>query len=51
MAVKDVDEYIEIHKYWQTELKQIRQMLQDTKLEETIKWGAPTYTLKDKNVE
>ena len=50
MAVKDVDEYIEIHKYWQTELKQIRQMLQDTKLEETIKWGAPTYTLKDKNV-
>jgi len=50
MAVKDVDEYIEIHEYWQTELRQIREMLQETILEETIKWGAPTYTLKDKNV-
>ncbi len=50
MAVKDVDEYIEVHEYWQTELRQIREMLQKTILEETIKWGAPTYTLKNKNV-
>ncbi|MFC6859020.1 YdeI/OmpD-associated family protein [Zunongwangia atlantica] len=50
MAVKDVDEYIEVHEYWQTELRQIREMLQETILEETIKWGAPTYTLKNKNV-
>ena len=38
MAVKDVNEYIEVHQYWQTELMEIRQMLQETKLEETIKW-------------
>ena len=50
MAVKDVDEYIEIHEYWQTELIQIREMIQETELEETIKWGAPTYTIKNKNV-
>ena len=50
MAVKDVDEYIEIHEYWQTELIQIREMIQETELEETIKWGAPTYTIRNKNV-
>ena len=50
MAVKNVEEYIEVHEYWQTELRQIREMLQETILEETIKWGAPTYTLKNKNV-
>ena len=51
MAVKDVQEYIEVHEYWQTELRQIQEMLQETILEETIKWGAPTYTLTIKMLQ
>lgn len=50
MAVKSVDEYIETHSYWQEELVQFREMLLATELEETIKWGAPVYTLGGKNV-
>ena len=32
------------------ELKILRELLQQTELEETVKWGAPTYTLNGKNV-
>lgn len=48
--VNKVDEYIEKHPEWAAELNLLRQLLAETELEETIKWGAPTYTLKGKNV-
>lgn len=45
-----VDGYIQSHPEWQEGLQILRQILKSTKLEETIKWGAPVYTLADKNV-
>ncbi len=45
-----VDQYIKAQKKWSKALVFIRQVLQDTVLEETIKWGRPVYTLNGKNV-
>lgn len=50
MAVKTVEEYIAKHSKWENELKQLRKLLLDAKLDETIKWGGPTYTWDGKNV-
>ncbi|MDT0678267.1 YdeI/OmpD-associated family protein [Autumnicola musiva] len=50
MPVKSVEQYIEIHEKWQEELRILRKMMLSTELEETIKWGAPVYTLAGKNV-
>lgn len=50
MPVKSVDEFIEKHPHWQSELESLREMLLGTNLEETIKWGVPVYTLNGKNV-
>ena len=35
---------------WETELEALKAILAKTELIETIKWGAPTYTLNGKNV-
>ncbi|MBU3680797.1 MAG: DUF1801 domain-containing protein [Flavobacterium sp.] len=35
---------------WNTELNQLTNLLEQAKLEKTIKWGAPVYTYKGKNV-
>ena len=50
MPVKNFEDYIEKHTQWENELRQLREVILLTNLEETIKWGAPTYTLKNKNV-
>lgn len=50
MPVQSADQYIEVHPYWQEELLVLRKMLLSTELEEKIKWGAPVYTLQDKNI-
>ena len=50
MAVKSVDQYIETHPSWEQELLFLREILQNTELEECIKWGAPVYALDGKNV-
>lgn len=50
MPVKNVDEYIKTHHYWEKELNVLRELMNSTGLEETIKWGAPVYMLKGKNV-
>ena len=50
MAVKKVEQYIEKHPKWEVQLTELRQMLLSTGLTETIKWGAPAYTLNGKNV-
>lgn len=50
MAVKNAAEYIAKHPTWETELTELRALLRATELEETIKWGAPVYTINGKNV-
>lgn len=45
-----VDEYIEKHPKWEPSLKLFREIVSNTELSETIKWGAPYYTLEGKNV-
>ena len=50
MPVKNFEDYIEKHPQWEHELIQLREVILSTDLKETIKWGAPTYTLNNKNV-
>ena len=47
---KSVDEYIHNAAHWRDELKMLTDVLATTKLSEDIKWGAPCYTYKGKNV-
>ncbi|MCG9971059.1 YdeI/OmpD-associated family protein [Christiangramia crocea] len=50
MPVKNVEEYIKCHSYWEEELRQLHEMILTTELKPEIKWGAPVYTLEGKNV-
>lgn len=50
MAVKNAEEYISCHTYWEEELRQLHEMILTTDLKSEIKWGAPVYTLDCKNV-
>ncbi|OIQ36460.1 MAG: hypothetical protein BM563_10800 [Bacteroidetes bacterium MedPE-SWsnd-G1] len=45
-----VEEYIENHSEWLQELEFLRELTFKTAFEETVKWGAPTYTVNGKNV-
>ena len=47
---KTVDAYIAGADDWHEELTKLREILQSTDLEETVKWGAPAYTHNGKNV-
>lgn len=47
---KTVDEFIAGATTWQDDLVRLREILRSTGLEETVKWGAPTYTHNGKNV-
>ena len=49
-GAKSVDEYIDNAEQWQPELSRLREILNSTGLEETVKWGAPCYTHAGKNV-
>ena len=50
MPVKNAEEYINCHSYWEDELRQLHEMLLTTELKPEIKWGSPVYTLDGKNV-
>ena len=50
MPVKNAEEYISSHEYWEDELRQLHEMIMTTDLKSEIKWGAPVYTLDGKNV-
>lgn len=50
MPVKNAEEYIAKHQDWDEELRNLREMLLSTELEECIKWGSPVYTINNKNV-
>ncbi len=45
-----VDEYILNHDDKMVHLNILREILQSTGMNETVKWGMPTYTIKGKNV-
>jgi uncharacterized protein YdeI (YjbR/CyaY-like superfamily) len=45
-----IDNYIQKHPKWANALNRLRELLQQTEMEETIKWGAPVYTVEGKNV-
>jgi len=47
---ESIDDYIENHPQWADALNKLRQILTATELEETLKWGAPCYTLDGKNI-
>ncbi len=49
-ASASVDDYIAAAKYWQQELKLLREILRSTELTETVKWGGPCYTYDGQNV-
>lgn len=43
-------EYIEINPKWEKELIFLRELILKTEAKECIKWGAPTYTINEKNI-
>lgn len=47
---ENAEQYIERHPRWAKELRSLRILMLSYPLEETIKWGAPVYTYKDKNL-
>lgn len=47
---KSVDEYVNDHPKWSDELNVLREIMLETELDEKVKWGIPTYCLKNKNV-
>ena len=47
---KQVDRYIQNHVEWQSQLQDLRVILLEMKLDETIKWGGPCYMVAGKNV-
>ncbi|MEC3907387.1 DUF1801 domain-containing protein [Tamlana sp. 2201CG12-4] len=48
--VHSVEDYIESQPHYAEALELLRSIILSTELEETIKWSAPVYTLKNKNV-
>ena len=46
----NVDEYIAQGGSWKESLQLLRELMASTRLEETVKWGMPVYTLNNKNV-
>ncbi len=48
--ITSVDSYISNQKYWNEELKVVRDILLESGVTETIKWGSPVYTSEGKNI-
>ncbi len=47
---KSVDEYLQKAKQWKEEMTQLRTILLSCKLDESIKWGQPCYSVNNKNL-
>ncbi len=45
-----IELFIKKHNVWQHELKEIRNLLLKTELDETVKWGMPSYGCNGQNV-
>ncbi|SDS04735.1 Uncharacterized conserved protein YdeI, YjbR/CyaY-like superfamily, DUF1801 family [Polaribacter sp. KT25b] len=50
MKNSKVDEYISKKENWRKELELLRSVFSDLPVDETIKWGAPTYVFNNKNI-
>ncbi|MEX0967052.1 MAG: YdeI/OmpD-associated family protein [Bacteroidia bacterium] len=48
--MKTIDGYIAKNKTWEEALIFLRSILQETELQETVKWGMPVYVINNKNV-
>lgn len=48
--IQNVEDYLEKYTHWSEAIQRLRDLVRSTELEETIKWGAPTYCLDGKNV-
>jgi uncharacterized protein YdeI (YjbR/CyaY-like superfamily) len=48
--VNSVEEYIARHEQWTEALTVLKTIFSTTELTETLKWGAPVYTINGKNV-
>lgn len=46
----EIEEYISKKENWRKELEKLRSIFTNLPLEETIKWGAPTYVFSGKNI-
>jgi uncharacterized protein YdeI (YjbR/CyaY-like superfamily) len=49
-SINNADDYVQQHPKWKLQLETAQQVLKESVLEETIKWGAPCYTYKGKNL-
>lgn len=47
---KKIAAWLAKHEQWRTFMEPLREILTASELEETVKWGTPTYTLEGKNV-
>ncbi len=47
---KSVDDYLQKAKQWKEEMTQLRTILLSCKLDESIKWGQPCYSVNNKNL-
>lgn len=47
---KSIQAYIDDHPKYQNEISLLRDIISETELDETLKWGIPTYTINNKNV-
>ena len=50
MAVRTVEEYIVSHLVWKDCIDLIREVMLECGLDESIKWGMPTFMFKQKNI-
>ncbi|NND00382.1 MAG: hypothetical protein HKN85_09395 [Gammaproteobacteria bacterium] len=48
--VTSVDDYINAQPVWKVCLERLREIVHKTEMVETVKWGAPAYTVNGKNV-
>jgi len=48
--MKEVETYIDGKEHWKAELNLLRKILLSANMKETIKWGAPVYSDKGKNI-
>ncbi len=47
---KTVDDFINASGEWKSALQKLREICLESGMEETVKWGAPTYTVDGKNI-
>lgn len=47
---KTVDDYFSQQEQWQVELRLLREIFLQTKMEESLKWGIPSYAHQGKNI-